>query len=250
MKRTIFLFCCMAAIVSANSQVKIEVLGGGNLSRLSLKEYTAGYLYYPEDPNLPPNIRTIKREIKMSPGFFIGAGLEWELNSNLSLSSRMIVENVRLADQLRDHWYVDSLTGRSTMSLYYLRLPLHLLFYAPVKKARLFLGVGGYAAYGLTGTDIFRPDDGGRDSIEAVSFRKDGNDHYAFYHANRFDYGLSITAGIRFRSGLFLEASFVNGLRSITTDRYTAYHSNPANVEYGFKNYRRQFSLGIGYRLN
>ena len=115
-------------------------------------------------------------------------------------------------------------TGKNITKLLYLSIPLHLVFYAPLEKTRIYIGVGGFVSYGLLGTYEFKPisndDPGIIDSIGAITFSSNDKIKYATYHANRIDYGLSIIAGIELRNNFFFELGFTNGLRSVFNGRY------------------------------
>jgi hypothetical protein len=68
------------------------------------------------------------------------------------------------------------------------------------------------------------------------------------FHANRFDYGVSIVAGLQLRNNFFIEGAFDDGLHSIFKDKFLVEDKN--RTYYNFPNKKRTFRLGIGYLFN
>ena len=169
--------------------------------------------------------------MKSGYSFFGGLKVEKELTNSLSISSGLLLDNVRYVQNIQQGHYVSGSSsaqyytmGKNITNLLYLSIPLHMVFYAPLEKTRIYVGVGGYISYGLLGTYEFKPlsndDPGIIDSIGAITFSSNDKIKYATYHANRIDYGLSIIAGVEFRNNFFFELGVTSGLRSVFNGRY------------------------------
>jgi hypothetical protein len=249
-------FLLLVALLSAFSmssiaQLNISVLAGVNNSKISLTNFKSVYTYSLTE------IST-NYQIKSAYSFFGGMKVDVDLTNNLSISSGLLIDNSEYSQDLKQYIFMvgsgtDSTTGTDHVKLLYLSIPLRLVFFAPLKKSRIYIGVGGYINYGLLGTNEFQLSSTTivppiADSIAAVTFSSNKKITYPIYHANRIDCGLSVTAGIQFRNHFFFEAGFNGGLVSVFKDRYLVLDTYD-KAHYNFINRIRQYFLGFGYQI-
>lgn len=116
-----------------------------------------------------------------------------------------------------ENTYINNQTNTNRQKntrLYYLEVPLDLLYKIHTKTGTLLLGGGPYAAYGLWGIYslsgiIF---DSPIDGNQRVAFGNNENNDY-----KRTDYGLNLKTEIRFLHGIGFELNYEYGLRNIAT---------------------------------
>ncbi|MEX8546173.1 MAG: porin family protein [Mucilaginibacter sp.] len=120
--------------------------------------------------------------------------------------------------------------------LYYLQVPLNLLYRTQTKIGDLYFGGGVYAAYGLWGNYslsgiIFDSD------VDGSTKAQFGNDENSDY--KRTDYGINFKTEIRFLHGIGLELDYEYGLKDIATPGIY----DDANL----KTRNKVFGVGISY---
>ncbi len=123
--------------------------------------------------------------------------------------------------------------------LYYLEVPLNLLYRANIKAGSLFFGGGPYAAYGIKGNYtlsgiIF---DSQVDGSTKVQFGNNENSDY-----KRTDYGVNLRAEIRFLHGIGFELNYEYGLRNIASPGIY----DDANL----KTRNKVFGIAVSYLIN
>jgi len=146
----------------------------------------------------------------------------------------------------------DTVTGNDQYSLQYITLPVDIVFFASLKKARLYFGAGGYLAYGVAGhykvSITHSTFSEVRDSVAEISFNPNTDQYRAApYHAHRVDIGLTACAGIEFRNGLFIDMNYSVGLKDILIDRYGFQNTYGRDYDIVLPNRIRIFSVGLGY---
>ena len=120
--------------------------------------------------------------------------------------------------------------------LYYLQVPLSLLYRTQTKIGDLYFGGGVYGAYGLWGNYslsgiIFDSD------VDGSTKAQFGNDENSDY--KRTDYGINFKTEIRFLHGIGFELNYEYGLRNIATPGIY----DDANL----KTRNKVFGVGISY---
>lgn len=238
------------------TKLHLSLLGGVNSSKISLKSlsYSA-----PLNGNVFIEVNS-KSSFDSRISFYAGLKAEYELTSSLSIGSGISVENAGFTESYGKKVFVrgtsrrDSITGKDVIKLTYITAPLHLIFYGSLKRSRIYLGVGGYLSYGLTGTNNVYISSSSvvnvSDSITIISFSSDKNIKGISYRGNRWDYGVSVIGGIQFRNRFFIQGGFDAGMATILKDRFAVYDGTGKNVVYNYENMKRMFKLGIGYLLN
>ncbi len=143
--------------------------------------------------------------------FLIGGvtKIEW---TNLSLHTGLLLDGKGGKDI-----YINAETNTNRQKnarLYYLEVPVILMYRAKTKIGNFFFGGGPYAAYGLWGSYtlsgiIF---DSQVDGSSKVQFGNNENSDY-----KRADYGVDFRTEIRFLHGIGFELNYEYGLRNIAT---------------------------------
>jgi len=124
----------------------------------------------------------------------------------------------------------------TTTKLNYLQVPVQAIYGVNAGGSRLYAGVGGYGAYGLSGhvknTLWFHTDDGGYEITEKLkAFDKledDGGD------LEKFDYGMIGLAGVELKNGLYFEAGYQQGLANISRDKEDTYKNKGVQFTIGY----------------
>lgn len=130
------------------------------------------------------------------------------------------------------------ISGISTMSLYYLELPLNAVYKFPVKSSKIYIGAGPYTSLGLFGRNRTKTDYTttfyGSSEIEKTSGKKKafGNDSD---QVKRFDFGANFSGGIELKKGFTVGLNYGLGLANISNQKEEGSLSNQA------------FSLTFGY---
>jgi len=238
------------------SKIHFSLLGGVNSSKISLKSLSYST---PLNGNINIDVGS-ESSFGSRVSFYAGLKAEYELTSSLSLGSGISIENTGFTESYGKNVYIrgsgifDSISGKDVIKLTYITAPLHLIFYGSLKRSRIYLGVGGYLSYGLTGTNNVYISSSSivnvSDSITIISFSSDKNIKGISYRGNRWDYGVSIIGGIQFRNRFFIQGGFDAGMANILKDRFVVYDGTGKNVAYNYDNKKRMFKLGIGYILN
>jgi len=125
----------------------------------------------------------------------------------------------------------DSNDGISTgkLKLYYLQVPVNVVYNIPFTAGKLFFGGGPYAAYALSGT--VKDQVSGRSVSVDVNFGNDINDDF-----KRTDFGITALAGFQFTNGVLFNINTDLGLSNTLP-------SNSGGVS--VKN--RVFGISAGY---
>jgi hypothetical protein len=119
---------------------------------------------------------------------------------------------------------VDNETQKA--KLYYLQLPVNVVYNVPVTAGKVFFGVGPYAAYGLSGTQ-----EATGIASRDVKFGSDVDSDI-----KRTDFGATGLVGFNFKNGLLFKANYDLGLSNTTP-----------NNEMGIKSKNRVFGVSVGY---
>lgn len=256
MKMFIFLvpFFLFSAV---NAQFHIDVLAGANNNKISIRDYSGAFYRRIADQTVG-----FARKSQNVSGFSFFAGIkgEMEITDRISITPELLLENVKFSQNFRQlfgdgsNLIYDSVFGRDNLTFWYVSLPVHFTFYASLKKTKVFVGIGGYTSYGITGSNEFTRNYSSiisvTDSIGQISFSKNDKIKSAAYRCNRIDYGISVIAGFRLRNRFFVEGGFQNGFRSIFTNQFLVFNFQQTDrIDYRFPNKKIQFRLGVGYRI-
>jgi hypothetical protein len=137
-------------------------------------------------------------------------------------------------------FYFDSMTGLSTiqssaslLKIYYLELPVNVLYNFPVKAGKFFIGAGPYLAMGVSATSEIYQSSNGNSTTQSnvksdVSFGSGQND------LRRFDLGINALGGFRFNKGIELALGFGQGLTNVSNDNSINAKNQTATVTLGY----------------
>ena len=101
-------------------------------------------------------------------------------------------------------------TATTDEKLYYLQLPVNLLYHVPVIVGDVYFGAGPYAAKGLSGKIVAKSDDGngGKSSTSMdIKFGSAEGDQM-----KSMQYGVDFVAGFKLKNGLLINLNYNLGL--------------------------------------
>lgn len=196
MKKFLLVFAVMLLYQSSKAQtVKFGAKAGINFASISAYSNPSGSNYQSKDFS---NVRLgVITEIGW-PKFVLQTGLMLDGKGG---------ENTYINTN-------DNTNRLKKIRLYYLEIPVNLLYKKQTKLGTLFVGGGPYAAYGIAGGYslsgiIF---DSVVDGSEKVAFGNDENSDF-----KRTDFGLNLRSEIRFLHGIGFELNYEYGFRNIAT---------------------------------
>ncbi|ULQ53163.1 porin family protein [Flavihumibacter fluvii] len=223
MKKILLLLASVVLYNAASAQVKVGVQGIANLSSADLD--TEEMLNPTKNQKLFFS-GGIVVEVPINTSFGIRSGVDF-LSKGVGLNS-----SVGEVDG-----EISSLSFESDVKLNYLQLPVQVVYNIPVKSVQLNAGLGGYAAYGVSGklqletTTTFT--DGGKgvevEELDAFKKEEDGG-----AELQRFDFGVNASIGIKARSGLFANISYQLGLTNIAAEQDSKYKNRGLQLAIGF----------------
>ena len=134
-------------------------------------------------------------------------------------------------------------TINSTYQLYYLELPLNLVYKAPLGTGFVMVGFGPYVGYGISGT--VTTEGGGSEKIESdVEFKNvvEATDPSTTPYFRAFDFGANVFVGYEMANGVFLQLNSQLGIANIYPEdhRFTGGDKEVKNTGFG---------LSLGYRF-
>ena len=216
MKKIILLVTGIILSVSAFSQLKLGLQITGNLASANVKS---------------------KYDIDFETGMAglpgVSAIAQYDISNHFSLRS-----GITFLQQGTELTYAFDEFGSTTSAtkLNYLQVPMQAIYSVNVGGSKVYAGVGGYGAYGLSGlvknTLWFHTDDGGyvlSEELEAFDKLEDeGGDLL------RWDYGLVGLAGVQLKNGLYFEGGYQQGLANISRDKEDSYKNNGIQLTIGY----------------
>ncbi|MFD0764162.1 porin family protein [Mucilaginibacter lutimaris] len=116
------------------------------------------------------------------------------------------------------------------INLYYLQLPVNIVYHAPVAIGNVYFGAGPYAALGVTGKQKYTG--GGVTQSEDITFGSDAGD------VKRTDFGINGIAGVEFKNGFLVGLNYDLGLSDI---------GNDGTSQASTKN--RVFGVSVGFKF-
>jgi hypothetical protein len=199
-------------------QVKFALTGGGNLSTLSYAS-----------PSLALN--GIAVSTSSIVGFNIGAAADIPVGAfSIQPALLFTTKGYKITENVTDDEGSSTVSGTATLN--YIELPLNIFYNLPVgKTGKIFFGGGPYIAYGVGGT--FHSDN--TNTSTSVKFGNGEDDNFG-----NLDFGISVSGGFRFSSGLFFSVGHDLGLSNIET-KAEAQDDPGSNMK------NRSAHLSIGY---
>lgn len=213
----------------------ILVLSGSLIQAQSLKYSATVGINFPTISAYNNPTNSIDRS-KAYSNFKIGVTVEKEF-------TKIIVQTGLLLDgKGGKDIYINDQTNTNRQKdtrLYYLQVPLYLMYKKQTKIGDLHFGAGVYAAYGLWGNYslsgiIFDSD---VDGSSKVTFGNNENSDY-----KRTDYGVNLKAEIHFLHGIGLKLIYEYGLKNIASPGIY----DDANL----KTRNKVLGFGVSYLIN
>jgi hypothetical protein len=99
---------------------------------------------------------------------------------------------------------------QTTFNIYYLEVPVDIIYHLPVPSGNFYFGAGPFIAFGVAGTQKFDNNSGNITSAD-ISFGSDPNND----SIKLLDYGANFLAGIKFRGGFLLEVNYDLGVANV-----------------------------------
>jgi hypothetical protein len=218
MKRiTLFVAAIFCAAVSF-SQVSYGVKGSLNIANQTLHATEGGMSGNASGSSIP--------------SFQVGGFADIHAGKNFSFTPELLLsgEGTNLAGT--DPNSGGPLTLK--MRLYYLRIPLNLLYGAEVRGgAKFFIGGGPDFGFGLFGKT-------------SAGFQSQNSFEDSLF--KRFDFGLNFISGIELQSGVRFSINYDLGLSSIIGDTFSSLIGSTDGVDIKWRN--RVISFSIGYVIN
>lgn len=218
MKRiTLFIAAILCAAVSF-SQISYGLKGSLNIANQSIHVTEGGMSGNESGSSIP--------------SFQIGGFADIHAGKNFSFTPELLLsgEGTNLAGS--DPNSGEPLTVK--IRLYYLRIPLNLLYETDIKGgAKFFIGAGpdfGFGLFGKTSAGF-----SSQNSFEDSLFK-------------RFDFGLNFISGVELQSGVRFSINYNLGLSSIIGDTFNSLIGSTDGVDVKWRN--RVISFSVGYVLN
>ena len=114
-----------------------------------------------------------------------------------------------------------------TVNLYYLQVPVNLVYRVPAVIGSVYFGAGPYAAFGLSGKE--KGTSGGTSVSQDVTFG-DGADDY-----KSTEFGVNGIAGVEFKNGFLLGLNYDLGLSNISNSSDASVKNRVFGISAGFK---------------
>jgi len=193
------------------NEVSIGLFGGINIQNLYGKNSNGDNLNY----KLMPEIHAGGNiNLPVMGDLFIQPGL---LLSNKGARQEIITEQIR------------------TTKLYYIEVPLNLLYRPQIGDGHILLGCGPYAAYGIKGKEINSPY--GTVPVRFLNEADLSDNSYIYYKP--FDAGINLLVGFEMFNGIFINLNTQLGLLKVNS-YYTEDQASKKNIGFG---------LSGGYRF-
>jgi len=175
---------------------------------------------------------------KSGAGYFAGAFASFNID-RFSLQPAIIFNSLssKTAEEVLSGDIVYNMYGK--WRLYYIQVPVNLIYNIPVQAGHLYVGAGPYIGTALSGkfTPALGNESPGQSSPVDLSFKaRFGDDNRSNFKS--FDYGGNAVAGFEFDNGLMINAVYNLGLANIQSDNYL-YNSTKT----------RSLSIALGYKF-
>lgn len=219
----ILIFTVLVPYTFAQKKRKIDtgihfgILGGGGMQTLAGTDYWG-----------------VKQKNKLIPGFHGGGNVilsifpDFWFQPGLLFSVKGARQNIINEDVTK------------TISLYYVEVPLNLLYRPQLGDGHLLLGLGPYGAFGVVGRE--RVKSGTITTELIVKYLTDASQEpttYVYYRG--LDAGVNIFFGYEFYNGIFLQMNGQMGLLKVNSD-YGLPNDQTSKKNLGF-------GLSVGYRF-
>jgi len=111
-------------------------------------------------------------------------------------------------------------------SLYYVQVPVNIVYHIPAVIGSVYLGAGPYAAFGVSAKDKYTS--GGQTVSQDLSFGDDSEE------IKRTDFGINGIAGFQFKGGFLVGLNYDLGLSNISNSSMASTKNRVLGVSVGF----------------
>lgn len=209
MKNLIKLLCVVVlfSMATRTTAQKFAVKAGLNLSKMLMKDDDDTYM----------------DNVKMQPGFHVGATAEFPINDMFSFEPGLLLSTK--GTRAKESGY------KASINLFYFEVPLNAKATFDVGGVKIYGTFGPYLGLGLSGKYKYTED--GNTDTHTVKWGSDSDND----DQKRFDLGLNVGGGVEIKS-MLIGLNYGLGLVSISPDT-----SN------GYKEKNRVFAISFGYKL-
>lgn len=222
MKKITFFVVAALIGISSFAQLSVGIQATGNLASGNIK---AAYSDF-----------DLKKGTEVKPG----AGIVAELGIGHHFGVRAGANYLQQGGKFTSTADDASVSAKMSNSLNYVQVPVHVIYGVKLAGFRVFGGLGGYAAYGVSGkskSTVRYNADGSpieyTDEAKAFDKEDDGG-----ANLRRTDFGASAIAGIELPGGLFAHVGYQLGLSNISRDEDTKYRNRGAQLTIGYYLFR------------
>lgn len=207
--KLLILIMIMGLSVHSFAQVTFGVKAGFNLSNMLMKDNDYNY--------------SKEMKFKMKPGFNFGPTLELPISDKISFETALLLSTYGVKAEYN---YGEG-TTKGSLNTLYLTLPLTAKAKVDLGGQQLFVALGPYLGYGLSGK---YKEDGSPD--QDVKWGSSSSDDF-----KPFDFGLHVGAGIEIKA-IEVGITYDLGLANFAV-----------STENGYKEMNRLLALSIGYKF-
>ncbi len=206
------LFLAFSLLIQINSQAQKTLIG-----------FTAGVT----SSNFKFSNNSISGNADRATSFTAGMqldfpiGKDWNIETGLNYLQKGTLVN---DDNI-------TLPTSSSIKVNYVEVPLNLLYAVPAKKGNFIIGSGISTAFGISGKNKIKDNNGTEESTVKFGSTQDDD-------IRRFDFGVNLIAGYHFKNGCLVSAIYNFGLKNLLPEM-----TESENVKLR-SNY---FGLKIGY---
>ncbi len=183
------------SVISLSAQIRIGMKAGLNISNQAITVPEAGGFVLSE----------FEFKTESLANFHIGANANWYINDFLIVQPNLLFSGKGIKYTNAGDGYRDE--GKTT--LYYLDIPVYLMFKQDVGLAELFIGPGAYYSFGISGKDIYTTS-----SSNGLSQTNEKDIKWGT-NLSKTDYGLAFQGGINFSFNMQFSVFYQLGLKDI-----------------------------------
>ena len=224
MKKVFFLLTAMATGLVSMAQLSLGVQAAGNLSTAALKFEDA---------------TDVRKKMKLSPGVALVAQYNFGEQLGIRTGIHYLQHGVTVTTSGLDPENGDlgEVQLKAVSSLHYLQLPLNVLYFIPAGSAKLYVGAGGFAGYGISGTTklsgTYTLPDGSHETVteKQDAFKKESEGGAGL---KRFDWGAGLVAGAQFGGKWFVQAGYQLSISDLDASATSAYKNRSAQLSIGY----------------
>ncbi|MGN6181740.1 MAG: porin family protein [Mucilaginibacter sp.] len=177
--------------------------------------------------------------------FNAGVFADFRTDNSFSIQPQLLYTGKGANDKRSVAGQYNSSSSNIELNLYYLHLPVYVVYHIPVRSNSFFIGAGPFGSYGLNGSENGTITSTFQQAVppnftQTVT-RTNKIDHKVNYGSSdssdvkRMDYGASVMAGFRFKNGFLISACYDLGLSNIApSDADVKTRVFSVSLEYSF----------------